>query len=86
MFDHLDKAFCVLKLDNGGAVSSEEDTGSRERGELTSEEGPDQAKGDSKMIRRVDLIVAPSDQYPFALVSWTGSKVFTICVAAYTHN
>lgn len=27
------------------------------------------------LIRRVDLIVAPPDQYPFALVSWTGSKV-----------
>ena len=27
------------------------------------------------LIRRVDLIVSPPDQYPFALVSWTGSKV-----------
>ena len=27
------------------------------------------------MIRRVDLIVTPPEQYPFAVVSWTGSKV-----------
>ncbi len=26
-------------------------------------------------IRRVDLIVSPPEQYPYALVSWTGSKV-----------
>lgn len=27
------------------------------------------------IIRRVDLIVTPPEQYPFALLSWTGSKV-----------
>ncbi len=27
------------------------------------------------LIRRVDIIVAPARQYPYALVSWTGSKV-----------
>ena len=27
------------------------------------------------LIRWVDLIVTPPDLYPFALVSWTGSKV-----------
>ena len=27
------------------------------------------------ITRRVDLIVSPPEQYPFALVSWTGSKV-----------
>lgn len=29
------------------------------------------------VIRRVDLIVTPPEQYPFALLSWTGSKVPT---------
>jgi len=27
------------------------------------------------IIRRVDIIVAPYEQYPWALVGWTGSKV-----------
>lgn len=30
---------------------------------------------DQFIIRRVDLIVSPPQQYPFAIVSWTGSKV-----------
>ena len=29
------------------------------------------------LVRRVDLIVSPPEQYPFALVSWTGSRVST---------
>ena len=76
MFDHLDKAFCILKLDSGGVEGGEEDTGCHdERGETTSEGDPEQARKESTIIRRVDLIVSPPDQYPFALVSWTGSKV-----------
>ena len=48
-FDHLDKAFCIMKL----------------------------TRSDDKtpLVRRVDLIVSPPEQYPFSLVSWTGSKV-----------
>lgn len=30
------------------------------------------------MVYRVDFIVSPPEQYPFALVSWTGSKVTTV--------
>ena len=55
-FDHLDKAFCILKLDT---LKKQEDEG----------------QGSGNIIRRIDLIVAPSEQYPYALVSWTGSKV-----------
>ena len=61
-FDLLDKAFCILEL------ASEAPEKQKEMEE----------KGVSKkqtIIRRVDLIVSPPDQYPFALVSWTGSKV-----------
>ena len=51
-FDHLDKAFCIMKL--------------------TVDEGD---RKETVIIRRVDLIVTPPEQYPFSLVSWTGSKV-----------
>ena len=61
MFDSLDKAFCVLKLD-GATVDS--------KTEVAEESCPR-----AELIRRVDLIIAHHDQYPFALVSWTGSKV-----------
>ena len=64
VFDSLDKAFCVLKLDNPEFASSE------------SKKVDDVQTTD--LIRRVDLIVSPPDQYPFALVSWTGSKVCQI--------
>ena len=53
-FDHLDKAFCILKL------KQKTDYQRKEIGDV---------------IRRVDLIVTPPKQYPFAVVSWTGSKV-----------
>ena len=53
-FDHLDKAFCILKL--------------KQKTDYQRKEIVD-------MIRRVDLIVTPPEQYPFAVVSWTGSKV-----------
>ena len=53
-FDHLDKAFCILKL------KQKTDYQRKEIGD---------------MIHRVDLIVTPPKQYPFAVVSWTGSKV-----------
>jgi len=31
-------------------------------------------------VRRVDLIVTPPKQFPFALLGWTGSKVKTISI------
>ena len=71
-FDSLDKAFCILKLDSTGLgqKSSESDSES------------DNPTTPIDLIRRVDLIVSPPDQYPFALVSWTGSKV-TSCKDLY---
>ncbi len=71
-FDSLDKAFCILKLDSTGL-----DPGS-------SESEPDSPTTPKDLIRRVDLIVSPPDQYPFALVSWTGSKV-TSCKGLHVY-
>lgn len=57
-FDHLDKAFCIMKL-----------TGSYDK---------------TPLIRRVDLIVTPPGQFPFSLVSWTGSKQFNRSLRRYS--
>ena len=88
-FDHLDKAFCILKLDISERQCGQQQGGDRERGrrdeigtEQTSDgeagtEGWGEGSSTSSVIRRVDFIVSPPDQYPFALVSWTGSKVYT---------
>ena len=65
-FDSLDKAFCILRLDSTGLDPK------------SSESESDNLTTPIDLIRRVDLIVSPPDQYPFALVSWTGSKV-TFC-------
>ena len=66
-FDHLDKAFCILKLPKDVCIAVPV--------------GDKMASGvgdtDEHVFRRVDFIVAPLEQYPFALVSWTGSKVQT---------
>lgn len=52
-----------MKLDSTGLDSKSSDSGS------------DYLTVPADLIRRVDLIISPPDQYPFALVSWTGSKV-----------
>lgn len=67
-FDSLDKAFCILRLDSTGLDSKSSDS------------GLDNLTVPTDLIRRVDLIISPPDQYPFALVSWTGSKVTFITV------
>ena len=58
----------------------DEGEGKREEGRDGIEEvvGPERGGGEgmrTPLIRRVDLIVVPPQQYPYALVSWTGSKV-----------
>ena len=63
VFDSLDKAFCILRLDSTGLDPE------------SSKSKSDNPTMPMDLIRRVDLIISPPDQYPFALVSWTGSKV-----------
>lgn len=70
VFDSLDKAFCILKLD-GATVDY--------KTEVAEESCPR-----AELIRRVDLIIAHHDQYPFALVSWTGSKQFNRSLRRYS--
>jgi len=75
-FDHLDKAFCILKLDATGLGHSDKE-----------EEGKREITTAAPLIRRVDFIVCQPEQYPFALVSWTGSKVVGLySVTQLLHN
>ena len=62
VFDNLDKAFCILRLDSAELYPTNPDS-------------DDELSLPADLIRRVDLIVSPPEEYPFALVSWTGSKV-----------
>lgn len=62
-FDHLDKAFCILKLPKDVCMKADDGIAT------------DVAILEEYVYRRVDFIVVPLQQYPFALVSWTGSKV-----------
>ena len=76
-FDRLDKAFCILKLDTTGLGHSDKEE----------EEGKREITTAAPLIRRVDLIVCQPEQYPFALVSWTGSKVVGLySVMQLLHN
>ena len=81
-FDHLDKAFLIMNLESPGPLpSSPADNIRCEAAEDQSDGQLEKtgAEGDTRqpttITRRVDLIVVPPEQYPFALVSWTGSKV-----------
>ncbi|XP_064382969.1 DNA-directed DNA/RNA polymerase mu-like isoform X2 [Halichondria panicea] len=38
------------------------------------------------LVKRVDFVVSPPEQYPFALVSWTGSKQFNRSLRRYSAN
>ena len=92
VFDHLDKAFCILQLDvselhhKGNGPHKGDEVGGMEGKEphrdhcRDAEENREEVRESNVMdsnaiIRRVDLIVSPPSQYPFALLSWTGSKV-----------
>lgn len=74
--DSLDHCFCMFQV----RKSSE-----NERVEYTQTSGEIDESGSSTdgcraeraglAVRRVDLIVSPHKQFPFALLGWTGSKV-----------
>ena len=40
----------------------------------------------SWVARRVDLIIAPASQYPYALMGWTGSRMFNRSVRDYANK
>lgn len=73
-FDYLDKAFCILSLNDSDQQGEEVHSNNDDKDVIGPSEGGDE-KSTSRLIKRVDFIVSPPEQYAFALVSWTGSKV-----------
>lgn len=76
-FDHLDKALCILQLKASLQTQIKGSAHHQKKATLSSSD-------DGPLIKRVDLIVAPPHQYPFALVSWTGSKQFNRSLRRYS--
>ncbi len=64
-FDNLNKAFCILRLPRSSDTTSTTTTATND----------EEHEEPSCLVKRVDFVVSPPEQYPFALVSWTGSKV-----------
>ena len=63
--DNLDHCFCMFQVPTT-KISTEKDLPMS----TTEKTG-----GRGGAVRRVDLIVTPPRQFPFALLGWTGSKV-----------
>lgn len=84
-----------LSSEEGENVSSDlnsyEDLEPAKKKLKTDESSPEDIAAQSRswIARRVDLIIAPYDQYFYALVGWTGSKQFNRDIRTYakrTHN
>ncbi|XP_077207067.1 DNA nucleotidylexotransferase [Paroedura picta] len=76
-FDHFQKCFAILKLHKERADCS------------SSVVSDDSAEEDVKGWKaiRVDLVVSPFEQYPFALLGWSGSRQFERDLRRYaTHE
>ncbi|XP_068702707.1 DNA nucleotidylexotransferase-like [Montipora foliosa] len=76
--DHLDHCFCMfqlIKTTNAPTMSNASAMTSAERTSFSEERGG--------LVRRVDLIVTPYKQFPFALLGWTGSKQFNRSIRDY---
>lgn len=72
-------------------LNSYEDSEPAKKKLKTNELSPEDIAAQSRswIARRVDLIIAPYDQYFYALVGWTGSKQFNRDIRTYakrTHN
>lgn len=60
--DDFERSFCVFRLPQPLETTGEK---------------PSQPHPTWKAVR-VDLVVAPASQFPFALLGWTGSKVWAV--------
>jgi hypothetical protein len=66
-WDRLDRVFGVWRVGSGGGSASSRQSSS-------SSSSSSSRDGDGS-LRRIDIIVVPFLEWPFALLSWTGSKV-----------
>ena len=74
--DSLDHCFCMFQVGKSSESKRVEYTQtSGEIDESGSSTDGCRAERTVSAVRRVDLIVSPHKQFPFALLGWTGSKV-----------
>ena len=76
--DSLDHCFCMFQVETKTEKTMEMIQASPKTG--TTDLNIDTSTGGrgGSAVRRVDLIVTPPKQFPFALLGWTGSKVNNI--------
>ena len=70
--DNLDHCFCMFQVTTTTAATTTVNATTTEKTGLNSTSCTEERRG---AVRRVDLIVTPHKQFPFALLGWTGSKV-----------
>ena len=69
--DNLDHCFCMFQATKTMMATASENELSMSTTKMT-----DSCTGErGGAVRRVDLIVTPPNQFPFAVLGWTGSKV-----------
>lgn len=74
--DSLDHCFCMFQVQTNAENETAETTQVSPETDKTGS-CADRCPGGrgGSAVRRVDLIVTPPKQFPFALLGWTGSKV-----------
>lgn len=73
--DSLDHCFCMFQVET--KAEDEETTKASAETDKTGSCADSCSGGrGGSAVRRVDLIVTPPKQFPFALLGWTGSKVW----------
>lgn len=74
--DSLDHCFCMFQVETKGNHETVETTKACSETDKTGSCADTCPRGrGGSAVRRVDLIVTPPKQFPFALLGWTGSKV-----------
>ena len=77
--DSLDHCFCMFQAETKvETIAVEMKQASCETEETRSCTDTCTGGKGGSVVRRVDLIVTPPKQFPFALLGWTGSKVQNI--------
>ena len=78
--DSLDHCFCMFQVETLTNETVETIQSSPETGMTKSKIDTCTGARGGSAVRRVDLIVTPPKQFPFALLGWTGSKVKNISI------
>jgi len=88
-WDHFDRVFGVWRLsDDCDKVSDDrdEDGGGADDTCAEGNEVYENKRGENQgQVRRIDIVVVPFIEWPFALLSWTGSKMFNRLIRRFAN-